>query len=218
MKKTKTDKKEWREGDLIDIFGLTRITTYQTSLMQAWLQVDLPTFTDFEQTLFDKTLQRGIAKIAGWSEEDLKMKFLTYILELGNLIEDDYFATYFDKSIAATVDGIDLSVKSDFMMAKGILDVLKTPYFHFQEYKPNKNPKGDSMAQLLEAFLIAQTMNQNKLPLYGAEVVGAIWKFVVMEERSYCISKSYDSTDRDDLLQIIAILRHFKQILIQHIA
>ncbi len=24
------------------------------------------------------------------------------------------------------------------MLAKGILDVVKTPYFHFQEYKPYK--------------------------------------------------------------------------------
>ena len=151
--------------------------------------------------------------LAGWSEEDLKMKFIAAIIDLGHLIDGDGIVTFFDKQISATVEGTKLTVKSDFMIAKGILDVFSHPYFHFQEYKPNKNPSGDSMAQLLEAFLIAQQKNQNNKPLYGIEVVGKQWTFVVMEGKEYCISKSYDSLDKEDLLKIIAILRKFKHIL-----
>jgi hypothetical protein len=36
---------------------------------------------------------------------------------------------------------------------------------------------------------------------------------MTMEQRTYCISKSYDCTEADDLMQIIAILRKFKEIL-----
>ena len=49
--------------------------------------------------------------------------------------------------------------------------------------------------------------------MYSCEVIGKMWNFVVLENRVYCVSKSYDCTERDDLMQIIAILRHFKHIL-----
>jgi hypothetical protein len=99
------------------------------------------------------------------------------------------------------------------MLAKGTLDVFKTPYFHFQEYKPYKNPSGDSMAQLLEAFMIAQERNKNGKPLYGVDIMGVNWRFVIMEGKDYCISNIYNSIDKSDLLTIISVLRKFKDIL-----
>jgi len=206
--------KQYKEGDLILLFKLNRIVTYYTPLMEEWLNVKDATFDAFEQTLFDRKLLESQTQIAGWSEEDLKMKFITYILELGYLVSENNIVTFFDKTISATVEGTKLTVKSDFMIAKGILDVFTTPYFHFQEYKPNKNPSGDSMAQLLEAFMIAQVKNKNEKPLYGIEVVGRQWTFIIMEGKDYCISKSYESTNAEDLLQIIAVLRKFKEILL----
>ena len=99
------------------------------------------------------------------------------------------------------------------MVATGILDKPEKPYFHFQEYKPHKKPTGDSMAQLLEAMLIAQKENSNEKPIYGCEIMGAMWRFVILEGKTYCISKAYDCTEKDELLQIIAILRKFRHIL-----
>ncbi len=205
--------KQYKEADLILTFNLNRIAEYQTALMQEWLDVDMPVFDVIEQAIFDKKLREAQNNIIGWSEEDLKMKFLTYIIELGYLVSGKNIVTYFDKTISATVEGKKLTVKSDFMIAKGLLDVFKTPYFHFQEYKPNKNPSGDSMAQLIEAFLIAQVKNKHSKPLYGIEVIGKQWTFVVMEGKDYCVSNTYEATDRDSLLKIIAILRKFKEIL-----
>jgi hypothetical protein len=72
------------------------------------------------------------------------------------------------------------------------------------------------MAQLLEAFLIAIKKNRvsNKhIPLYGCEIVGGIWRFVTMENKTYCVSKNYDCTEERDLKQIISILRKFRDIL-----
>ena len=72
------------------------------------------------------------------------------------------------------------------------------------------------MAQILEAFLIAQVENKKEdsdNPLCGCEIVGASWRFITMEERTYCVSKLYDCSDNEDLLKIIAILRKFKMIL-----
>ena len=205
--------KAWREGDLITTFALKRIKEYMTPLMKEWLDAPLPTLDAYEQLHFDKTIKKAIKGIEGWSEEELKMKFITHILDLGYLNDEEPYIGYFDKIISATVDSIKLTVKADFMLAKGVLDAFTTPYFHFQEFKPYKNPKGDSMAQLLQAMMIGQVKNQNDKPMYGIEIIGDQWIFVIMEGKSYCISKKFNSTEHQELLQIIAILRKFRTIL-----
>jgi hypothetical protein len=205
--------KAWREGELIKTFKLNRILGVKTPLMEEWMDVQMPELNVGDQYNFDRVLLKGQKSLVGWSEEDLKMKFISVIVELGHLSDTDSVVGYFDKTISATVEGIPLVVKSDFMLAMGVLDVFETPYFHFQEYKPSKNPSGDSMAQLLEAFLISQVKNKNGKPLYGIEIIGSNWRFVVIDGKDYCISKAYDAVDRSDLLTIIAILRKFRHLL-----
>ena len=210
----KRPKKEWSEGELIRTFKLNRNITTLTPLMTEWLDVPLVNLNSHEQYSFDKNILKAKKRISSWSEEDLKMNFISPILELGHITDDDDDVVgYFDKIISATVEDIKLTVKSDFMLARGTLDFFETPYFHFQGYKPYKNPSGDSMAQLLEAFLIAQEKNKNGLPLYGIDIVAKQWSFVIMEGKDYCISNAYNSVDRDDLLLIISVLRKFKDIL-----
>ena len=213
MREEERANKNWSEGEMIWIFNLNRTVDAPTPLMQEWLDVETPVLNNFERYIFDKALSKIKISYSGWNEEDLKMKFISPIVELGGMIEDDIVIGYFDKTISAVVEGIKLTVKSDFMLATGTLDYFTTPYFHFQEYKPFKNPSGDSMAQLLEAFLIAQVKNQNGKPMYGVDIMGKQWSFVTMEAKSYCISKSFDATDKQDLLSIIAMLRKFKYIL-----
>jgi hypothetical protein len=214
IEEDKRPKKEWSEGELIRTFKLNRNITTLTPLMTEWLDVPLVDLNSHEQYSFDKNILKAKKRISSWSEEDLKMNFISPILELGHITDDDDDVVgYFDKIISATVEDIKLTVKSDFMLARGTLDFFETPYFHFQEYKPYKNPSGDSMAQLLEAFLIAQEKNKNGLPLYGIDIVAKQWSFVIMEGKDYCISNAYNSVDRDDLLLIISVLRKFKDIL-----
>ena len=181
--------------------------------MKDWLNVETPSFNIPEQYIFDNAPTKAIKNISGWNEEDLKMKFISDILPLGHLEDNGRFMTYFEKSLSAVVEGISLSVKTDFMVAAGVLDYPKHPYFHFQEYKPSKNPSGDSMAQLLEAMLIAQAKNKNGKPIYGCEVIGRNWNFVILQDKDYCLSPSFDSINREELLKIIAILRKFRMIL-----
>ncbi len=103
-----------------------------------------------------------------------------------------------------------------FNIFNAFMHHMQEPYFHFQEYKPQRNPTGDPMAQLLEAFLIAIKRNKaahKDMPLYGCEIVGGIWRFVTMEHKTYCVSKNYDCTEEQDLKQIISILRKFRDIL-----
>jgi hypothetical protein len=207
-------KKEWREGEMILTFGLTKISIPDiTPLMKEWLDVNNPKLNSTEEYIFEHTYTKGTQKMKTWSEEDLKMKFISPVLELSGMMDDTNFASFFDKKLEAKVDGYNLSVKADFVVAQGLLDYMIRPFFHFQEYKPDKNPTGDPMAQLLEAFLIGQAKNEDDKPLYGCEVVGSNWRFVTMEKRSFCVSKNYDSMDKQDLLQIISVLRKFREIL-----
>lgn len=205
--------KQYKEAELVILFHLHRFNGNDSSpLLYEWVQAETE-LSDTDKALFDLIQKDAFQNIAGWQEEDLKMKFISYVLLLGQLINHDKYSTYFEKTISAKVEDYFLKTKTDFMIAKGVLDIPQVPYFHFQEYKPQINPSGEPMAQLIEAFLIAQSTNQNGKPLYGCEIIGKQWNFVVMEGKSYYISKSYDCTEREDLLKIIAMLRKFKEIL-----
>jgi hypothetical protein len=207
-------KKEWSEEELILTFQLERQdNTYL--LLSEWLAVEMPILADHEQVFFNQLL--GLSKKGAdfWNEETLKMQFISPLLSYFTHFFDskNSYSGFYDKEISATVEGIYLQTETDFMLAKGIGDIAQTPYFHFQEYKRSKKSPPEPMAQLIVAFLIAQEKNKNGKPLYGVVIVGRSWQFVVMEGKKYAISTLYDATQKEDLLQIIAILRKFKVIL-----
>jgi hypothetical protein len=206
--------KHYSVAELINLFELKRLIGNDSHpLLQEWLSCKT-TLNANEQYLFDMILEEAQEKIEGWHEEDLKMQFIAFILKLANLSNSQKkYQPYFERVVEATVGEYYLKVKTDFMVAKGILDKPETPYFHFQEWKRHRDPNGDPVAQLLEALLCAQTINNNGKPLYGCTISGKYWEFFVLTEKTYCVSDSYDSTKSHELLQIIAILRHFKEIL-----
>lgn len=205
---------KFSEADLVDLFGLKKLTgNDKTTLMSAWTKAET-TLNKYEVHQFERILKRAVENIAWWHEGDLRMRFITFVLDLADISDDtEKYITYFEKTISATVENTFLKVKTDFMLANGVMDKPKKPYFHFQEYKKLKDPNGDPVAQLIEAFLIAQELNQNGKPLYGCTVTGKLWDFFIMEGKTYCVSKSYDCTEKEDLLKIIAMLRQFRVIL-----
>lgn len=205
--------KSYSETELIEIFALDRIAgNDKHELMQEWINTRT-TLNAGEQYIFDLITEDLVSQIVGWNEEMLKMNLIAFVIQLGHLRETKQYKTYYESTIEATIEGYFLKVKVDMMVAKGILETPKIPYFYFQEYKKVKEPKGDVSGQLLEAFLIAQEKNKNGKPLYGCTVSGREWEFYVMQGKTYCISRAYNCTDLEDLMQIIAILRKFKEIL-----
>lgn len=205
--------RNYSEADLITIYNLKRhVGQEKSALLQEWLNCET-TLDSVEQSIFEMILKDAKQNIDSWHEEELKMRFIAFVLRLGHFMDASEFKAYFERIVQANVEGHFLKTKTDFMIAKGVFDTPQLPYFHFQEYKPHKKPTGDSMAQLLEALLIAQELNQYQFPMYGCEVIGKYWSFVILEGKNYFISESFDCTKHNDLLQIIAILRKFKQIL-----
>ena len=214
----KKELKIYSEAELIQAFNLNRLNQ-NSNLLNAWLDCSkyAKLHNEYERVLFEKSIQKAQSKIRNWSEEDLKMYFIANILNLANFDFDDRICALFEKKMQMDVnDEYILVTRPDFLIAKGVLDLIENPYFHFQEYKKDKESTRDPLGQLLKAFVIAANINHNKKPLYGAYIMGRFWYFVVYENnstRDYCVSKAYDSTQEDVLMQIIAILRHFKVIL-----
>ena len=206
-------KKSYTEAEMMDDFGLTRLKNQTTPLMAQWLNAPDAVLLPHQAIIFDEILEEAQVSIEGWNEEELKMGFISPLLLITGLKTTDKYRVFYERILTATIENKPLSVKVDYMIATGILDLFKNPYFYFQEYKPQRRPSGDSMGQLLQAMLIAQAKNNNDKPIYGCEIMGKDWNFVVLEGKTYCISKSYDCTERDELLKIMAILRHFKHIL-----
>lgn len=206
--------KQYSEAELIKLFDLKRLIGNQAHpLLEEWLTVSDISLSNNEQETFDAILEDAVQNIANWYEEDLKMQFIAFVLKLGHLKNTARYHPYFERVIEATVEEHHLKIKTDFMLAKGILNIPEVPYFHFQEYKRQTDPNGDPIGQLLEAMIIACELNQNAKPIYGCYVIGKFWNFMVFENETYCISESYDCTKHNGLLQIIAILRKFKEIL-----
>lgn len=207
--------KEWKEAELMLHFQLTKIVAEPTALMKEWFDVEQPLFDAYQQRLFDESLSEAQENIGGWSEEDLKMYFISNVLRLSGLMsqQNKGYVGVFEKKLSAVVNNTRLTVRTDFLVAKGFKNIVESHYFHFQEYKPQLNPTGEPMAQLIEAFLIGQAKNEKVTPLYGCEVIGKQWTFVTMEGKNYCVSEAFDCTKRESLLKIIAILRKFKYIL-----
>lgn len=152
----------WSEAELVDTFGLSK-SIDDSPLLKEWLTATT-IFTETELDTLDKIRQEARELIYSWNEEDLKMNFIAFVIDIAKLRTSKYARTFYEKTIDATVEGHYLKTQTDFMIAKGVLDMAKTPYFHFQEYtstklsagKKDKDPNGDPVAQLVEAFLIAQ--------------------------------------------------------------
>jgi hypothetical protein len=51
-------KKEWREGEMILTFGLTKVIGSTTPLMDEWLDVNMPVFNVGESYIFEDTLKK----------------------------------------------------------------------------------------------------------------------------------------------------------------
>lgn len=205
--------KKYTESELIEVFGLKRVVgNNKHPLMKEWTSVDI-SLNVGEQYMFNRAFDNLSERIGSWNEEMLKMNFISLILKLGNIEDTDLYRPYYEVTIEATVEGHFLKTKTDMMIATGVLSTPKIPYFHFQEYKKVKDPSGDPAPQLLEAFLIAQQKNPNNQVLYGCTVSGREWEFYLLKNKTYCISRPYLCTNESDLLQIIAILRKFKEIL-----
>jgi hypothetical protein len=203
----------WTLALLDETFGLQQLSSIENMpALATWLsakgnlsEAEKTTLADLQLLLMDN--------VDDWDEEDLKMNFIVFILKLTNYVQyKGKYRVFFEKYISANIQHHTLSSRPDMMLAKGIRNELRLPYFCFHEYKksqPDKDPRG----QLIQDMLIAQSFNQTEQAIYGCYVTGRHWYFVVLKEKKYKISRAYDATEIADLYEIVYILKYFWVIL-----
>jgi len=209
-----TKKIKWIDGLVIDTFKLNRLRTENMPILTSWLDAK-EDLSDIDFIFLEKLRQKAELNIETWNEEELKMKYLSYLIGYANYEQEDEkdFRVYFERPISATVEGHKINVVVDFMIAQGVGDYIKKPYFCFHEYKREKKYNDDPIAQVLLAMLAANENNKNGKPLYGAYIIGRNWHFMALENKNFAISQAYDCIKTADLQKIISILRSFKTII-----
>jgi hypothetical protein len=200
---------EWDIDEVESTFGLRRVIEHHPAL-HAWLSVPhQPSLTaqDLLQTL-QIELVEGVEE---WNEDELKFKFIAPLISLIGFTTE-YFRAFTQRPLRATVNGVELSGRVDFVVATGKAKP-KQPFFFLHEYKKEFGSESNPRAQLLVEMLAARELNTIEYPLYGCYVVGRNWFFVVLEGNVYAESKQYAASDEDDLLHIFSILSEAKAVI-----
>jgi len=156
--------------------------------------------------------------IDSYKEEDLKVKFITPILNRIKFLDFIIpFRDFYEEPLIYKTDHFILSGTTDFLIAKG-LEFAEEPYFFIQEFK--KSIKNDDPRPQLLAELISAVELNNFISMKGAYIVGAIWHFVILEKMDtnqyqYFISKLFNATNIKDLKSIYQNLLFVKSKIIQ---
>jgi hypothetical protein len=149
--------------------------------------------------------------LSSYSEEELKVKYITPMLNKVNFMFEEV-RDWYERPLKAVINGVEIGGYVDFMVAKGIKEPQR-PYFFIQEFKKSKT-EVDPEDQLLAELLVATELNQATV-MRGAYIIGKVWNFVILKkqpnnEYEYYVSKIFDNTWLDDLKQIYINLQAVK--------
>ena len=200
--------------------------------------------TEEEQKLLDRLYAKLKLFVRSWNEEELKLKFIGHLVELVNF--DDYeleVVAFSERSLGMTYNDTEINGVVDLMVASGISHPEQPFLFihveskseiptQFGKYKREKDNSGDPVGQLLSTMFVAKELNKKPkpytlfnaerqqlthIPLYGVYVIGRMWVFSILNEQKYFLSKSYDSTDQEDLKEIFKLLKAQKMMIMEQL-
>jgi len=177
--------------------------------LEEWLN-NPETISDSHRQTLLKLRQRLREYVNGWNEVEMKMKFISFLIDMADYDTAKYH-TFFDRPLTATIGTEQINGVVDLLIAQG-KNVPKHPFFCLHEYKPSIPSSKDPTAQTLVGMVVAQQLNQNGKPVYGICVVGRFWYFIVLDQQEYAVSLAYDAT-KDDLFDIFKVLLQVKTII-----
>ena len=203
-----------RSEKVITTFGIQSKKKCQT--LETLLSGNDSPLSALEMGILDMALDRYEQLGDGWNEEELKMHFISPIFSVANPNIPNVCKTFFERPLSGIVSNYELNVVTDCMIASyNEAGLPVTPYFFLQEFKQSQRfGKTDPQGQMLVAMLLSQQINQNERPLYGCYVIERNWFFTSLLDNQYCVSQQYNSTKKDELLQIIFILRKLKELIL----
>jgi hypothetical protein len=190
--------------------------TLQCSHLDELINTQNQTLNNIENAIIDSALDRFRRLGRGWNEEELKMHFISPILNIADVNIIDVCKTFFERPLSGIINNYALNVVTDCMIAGYNEGGEPTnPYFFLQEFKQSQTfGRTDPQGQMLAAMLLAQQINKDDKPLYGCYVIEKNWYFTTLLRLNYCVSEQYNSTKKEDLLQIVFILRKLKELIL----
>jgi hypothetical protein len=200
--------------DLAEIAQAFDINDQATCLhLNDWLDASI-VLNDLEQKIFDITYKNIVDLGDSWNEEELRVRLIGNLFLIADIEHLNKVRLFYERPLAAAVNGYELSVICDCLVASARLKSPVAPYFFLQELKKAKGEKKDPEAQMLIAMLIAQHLNKDNKPLYGSYLLGTSWRFTTLVGNDYCVSRKFEAANESDFLKIVAILRKLKVLII----
>ena len=190
-----------------------------TNIFDNWFNFNI-NFDDELLSFFKTLIDKNSLLIKNYNEEDLKIKFITPLLnKIDFLSYENEFRDFYELSLNYKTDKFIFNGTTDFVVSKGLFESEK-PYFFIQEFKKSQT-NGFPEPQLLAELISAIELN-NEISMRGAYIVGAIWNFVILEKLGkdkyqYFVSENFDSTKIVDLKGIYRNLLFVKEEIIQKI-
>ncbi len=201
--------RDFSREDLSDKFGLHQ--KKECAILTQWLSSNIQLDALEEQAL-ERLRKRANDYIETWNEEELKLRFISLLIDLVDY-DNPHYKIFAERHLTAVIKGISISGKVDFLLASGEFKHRK-PYFCIHEYKAEFGTSpNDPRAQLLTEMLVAQVLNEHERPIYGAYITGRNWFFVVLEGEEYCVSKDYSVTRKNELETIFKVLKGLKDLI-----
>ncbi len=168
-----------------------------------------------EEKIFLKNLiKKNKFYLNSYNEQTLIAKFIAILLYKVNF-SNKYIKDWYEYAINCKLNGWTLVGYPDFFVATGINEPKK-PYFFLQEYKKGVNFNGNPEYQVLAAMLAAITLN-NTNTIKGGYIIGAYWKFMILNKLEngnyeYFVSKGFDCLDFYELKKIYIYLQAVKML------
>lgn len=192
---------QWLFEDVEIEFGIIRYNELP-SLIE-WLDTS---GKEGDITRFEKLRMSLLSNVETWNEDELKMMFIAPFLLSFDFNNPPHYRVFTQRMFSLITETVEASGKIEWLVATG-KQTPKQPFFFLQEYKPEKNSGNDPLGQLLIAMVDTQILNGTpEKKLYGCYTIGRFWFFVVLEGKSYAVSKAYDATQKDDLQAMTIIL------------
>ncbi len=201
--------------DLKKLFDIKNHTNFD--IFDIWFNNNIELKSDDVQFLIDLIRNHEIL-IDSYKEEDLKVKFITPILNRIQFLDLNIpFRDFYEEQLTYKTDHFILTGVTDFLISKG-LEFPDEPYFFIQEFK-NSIKNDDPRPQLLAELISAVELNHFS-SMKGAYIVGAVWHFVILEKigtnkYQYFISKLFNATNIEDLKSIYQNLLFVKNEIIE---
>ena len=202
---------QWTKEEVEEEFHLNAEPNHP--LLNQWLAVSL-SVSEEEQQTFRHLSQKLLAYVHDWNEEELKVYFIAFLLDVVNFYQEHY-RPFLERELSVEyAEGKKLWGIVDFLVASG-KQTPKEPFFFLHEYKRQADTSNDPVGQLLAEMVAAQTANRHTYPIYGAYIIGRHWYFVILDGQTYAESLAYDAT-KDEIIAIVNILRQTKD-MIDHV-